>query len=80
VSVLARRQGAPDDLAWDGNQLLVSDINRGTIGILVRGRVKTLVAHIREPEGIVPRPPHELVVVEQATNACCSLTSRGARR
>lgn len=68
VSLLVRAQGSPDDLAWEGSQLLVSDINRGTIGTVVRGRVKTLVGHIREPEGIVPRPPHSLVVAEQATN------------
>lgn len=68
VSSLARAQGSPDDLAWDGGRLLVSDINRGTIGAVARGRVKTLVGHIREPEGIVPRSPHSLVVAEQATN------------
>ncbi len=66
--MLAHGQGAPDDLAWESNKLLVSDIAGGTIGVVVRGRVRTLVGRIREPEGIVPRPHHDLVVVEQATN------------
>ena len=68
VSVIAGAQGSPDDLAWNGNQLLVSDINRGTIGAVVDRHVRTLIGHIREPEGIVPRSPDQLEVAEQATN------------
>jgi DNA-binding beta-propeller fold protein YncE len=68
VSVVARGQGAPDDLVWSGRTLLVSDINRGTIGVVARGRVRTLVGRIGEPEGIVPGPDHSLIVAAQATN------------
>ena len=68
LTVVARAQGSPDDLAWNGRTLLVSDIKQGTVGVVARGRVRTVVAHLREPEGIVPGPGHSLIVAEQATN------------
>jgi hypothetical protein len=68
LSLVAHGQGSPDDLVWDGRRLLVSDINRGTIGVVAHGRVRTLVGHIREPEGIVIGSGHSLIVAEQATN------------
>lgn len=68
LSVIAHGQGSPDDLAWDGSKLLVSDINRGTVDVVTAGHAKTLIGHIREPEGIVARPAHVLVVAEQASN------------
>ena len=80
VSRIARGQGSPDDLAWDGRTLLVSDINGGTIGALGRGRVRTLVGHIREPEGIVPGPGHSLIVAEQATNRVLEIKLRDGSR
>jgi hypothetical protein len=69
LTVLARGQGSPDDLAWDGRTLLVSDINQGTVGVVARGHVRTVVAHLREPEGIVPGPHRSLIVAEQGTNS-----------
>jgi hypothetical protein len=66
--LFAHGQGSPDDLAWDGRTLLVSDINHGKIGVVAHGRVRTLVNHIREPEGIVPGPGHSVIVAEQATD------------
>jgi hypothetical protein len=68
VSRIARGQGSPDDLVWDARTLLVSDINSGRIGALVHGHLRTLVSHLRDPEGIVPGPGHSLIVAEQATN------------
>ncbi len=68
LTVLAKGQGSPDDLAWDGRKLLVSDINGGKVGVVAHGHVHTLVAHLREPEGIVPGPGNSLIVAEQATN------------
>lgn len=68
LRAIAHAQGSPDDLAWDGRKLLVSDINQGTVGAVSGRRVHTLVSHIREPEGIVPGPHHSLILAEQATN------------
>jgi hypothetical protein len=68
LSLVAHGHGSPDDLVWDGRTLLASDINQGTIGVVAHGRVRTLVGHLREPEGIVPGPAHSLIVAEQATN------------
>jgi hypothetical protein len=68
LRLVAHAQGSPDDLAWAGRTLLVSDINQGTVGVVARGHVHTVVAHLREPEGIVPAPGHSLIVAEQATN------------
>lgn len=68
LTVLAHGQGSPDDLAWDGRTLLVSDISQGTIGVVARGHVRTVLAHLRDPEGIVPAPRRSLIVAEQATN------------
>ncbi len=68
LSLVAHGQGSPDDLARDGRTLLASDINGGRIGVVAHGRVRTVVGHIREPEGIVPGPRHSLIVAEQATN------------
>lgn len=69
VKLIAHGQGAPDDLVWEGRTLLVSDINRGTIGVVSGGQVHTIVAHLHEPEGIVRGPGHSLIVAEQATNS-----------
>jgi hypothetical protein len=68
VVVVARGQGSPDDLVRDGGKLVVSDINRGTIGVVASGRVETLIGHIRGPEGMVPLPGKILIVAEQLTN------------
>ena len=80
VSRIARGQGSPDDLAWDGRTLLVSDINGGTIGTVGHGHVRTLVGHLREPEGIVPGPGHSLIVAEQATNRVLEIKLRDGSR
>jgi hypothetical protein len=78
--VFARAQGSPDDLVWDGRTLLVSDINQGTVGVVARGRVRTVVAHLAEPEGIVPGPRRSLIVAEQATNRVVEIDpSTGSR-
>jgi hypothetical protein len=69
LTVIARGQGSPDDLVWDGRVLLVSDINQGTIGIVANGHVRTVASHIGEPEGIVRGPGDSLIVAEQATNS-----------
>ncbi len=69
LKLIARGQGSPDDLAWDGRMLLVSDINHGTIGVVANGHVRTVASHIREPEGIVPGPGNSLIVAQQATNS-----------
>ncbi|HLJ03202.1 MAG TPA: hypothetical protein VKT31_07165 [Solirubrobacteraceae bacterium] len=69
LSLVAHGQGSPDDLAWDGRRLLVSDINRGTVGVVTHGRVRTLISHLREPEGMVPGPHGTVIVAEQATNS-----------
>lgn len=68
LALIAHGQGSPDDLAWDGRTLLASDINAGKIGVVAHGHVRTLVGHIREPEGIVPGPGGSLLVAEQTTN------------
>lgn len=68
VSLIARGQGSPDELAWESKTLLVSDIVRGTVGIVERGHVSTLVGHINVPEGIVDLGHHRLVIVEQNSN------------
>jgi hypothetical protein len=80
LSFLARGQGTPDDLVWDRRTLLVSDINRGTVGIVARGRVRTLVARIREPEGIVPGPGNSLIVAAQATDRVLQLKLPSGQR
>ena len=51
---LARGQSAPDDLAYSGSQLLVSDVRAGTLGVVRGGRVHTLMGGFAAPEGIVP--------------------------
>jgi DNA-binding beta-propeller fold protein YncE len=47
---------------------LASEINQGTITAIVHGHARTLVGHIRAPEGIVAGPGHSLIVAEQGTN------------
>jgi hypothetical protein len=80
LTLIAHGQGSPDDLVWDGRKLLVSDINQGTIGVAAHRQVRTVVAHIREPEGIVPGPRDSLIVAEQATNRVLEIRlSTGAR-
>lgn len=69
LALIAHGQGSPDDLVWDGRMLLVSDIDQGTIGVVANGHVRTVAAHIREPEGIVPGPGDSLIVAQQATNS-----------
>jgi hypothetical protein len=80
LSLVAHGQGSPDDLAWDGRSLLVSDINRGTIGLVARGRVRALVGHIQEPEGIVPGPSNSLIVAAQVTNRVLQIKLPGRSR
>jgi hypothetical protein len=80
LSLIAHGQGSPDDLVWDGQKLLVSDINRGTIGVVSRGRVRALVGHIQEPEGIVPGPGNSLIVAAQATNRVLQIRLPGRTR
>lgn len=80
LTVVAHAQGSPDDLVWDGRTLLVSDINQGTIGAVAGGHVRTLAAHLREPEGIVPGPHHSLIVAEQATNRVLEIDLPSGRR
>ena len=65
---LARGQGAPDDLAYDGSRLLVSDVRANTLGVVRGGRVHTLMGGFGEPEGIVPESPTRLELAEQKTN------------
>ena len=79
-SLVAHGQGSPDDLAWDGHTLLVSDIAKGTVGVVARGHVTTLVAHIREPEGIVAGPGRSLIVAEQLTNRVLEIQLATGRR
>jgi hypothetical protein len=80
LSLVARGQGSPDDLVWKGRTLFVSDINGGKIGVLARGRVRTLVSHIREPEGMVPGPANSLIVATQATNSVLQIRLPMRRR
>jgi hypothetical protein len=81
LSVVAHAQGSPDDLVWDGRKLLVSDINQGTVGVVAHGRVRTVAARIREPEGIVPGPHHSLIVAQQTTNSVLRVVlPKGSRR
>src|SRR5438105_4560255 len=68
LRLVAHGQGSPDDLVWDGRKLLVSDINGGKVGVVAHGRVRTLVRHLGEPEGIVPGPGGSLIVAAQARN------------
>ncbi len=69
VTQIAHGQGSPDDLAWDGRSLLVSDLNGGTIDIVAHGHSRTLVRGLSAPEGIVPGPGHSLIVAAQGTNS-----------
>ena len=78
--MIAHAQGSPDDLVWDGQTLLTSDLNQGTIGVVARGHVRTLVGHIREPEGIVPGPDGSLIVAEQKTNRVLEIKLPGGSR
>lgn len=80
LTKIARGQGSPDDLAWVGRSLLVSDINRGTIGLVTHGHVKTLVAHLREPEGILPGPGGSIIVAEQGTNRVLEIALPSGKR
>jgi DNA-binding beta-propeller fold protein YncE len=80
LTVIAHGQGSPDDLVWDGKKLLVSDINKGTIGVVAHGHVTTLVSHLDEPEGIVPGPNNSLIVAEQGTNSVVQIGAHGSRR
>lgn len=80
LSLVAHGQGSPDDLVWDGRTLLVSDINGGKVGAVAHGRVRTLLHHLREPEGMVPAPGHSLVVAEQATNQVVQIKLQGGTR
>jgi hypothetical protein len=68
LSVVARGGGSPDDLAWDGRKLLVSDIDQGRIGVVAHGHTRPLLGHIAAPEGIVPGPENSLIVAAQGTN------------
>jgi hypothetical protein len=80
LRLIAHGQGSPDDLVWDGHTLLVSDINSGRIGAVEHGKVRTLVRHIRDPEGIIPGPRHSLIVAAQGTNSIIEINlSTGAR-
>jgi DNA-binding beta-propeller fold protein YncE len=80
LQLIAHGQGSPDDLVWDGQSLWVSDINGGKVGVVAHGRVRTLAAHIREPEGMVPRPGGSLIVAAQATNSVLKIDlSTGTR-
>jgi len=65
---LARGQAGPDDLAYDGSQLLVSDVKTNTLGVVRGGRVQTLMSGFSEPEGIVPRSAIRLGLAEHKTN------------
>jgi hypothetical protein len=60
--------------------MLVSDINQGTVGVVTHGHVRTVVAQLREPEGIVPGPHHSLIVAEQATNSVLEIGLRNRMR
>jgi hypothetical protein len=80
LTLIAHGQGSPDDLVWDGRTLLVSDINRGTIGVVARARVRALVSHIQEPEGIVPGPGNSLIVAAQLTNRVLQIRLPGRSR
>ncbi len=80
LTVIARGQGSPDDLAWDGHRLLVSDINQGTVGVVAHGHVRTLAGGISAPEGIVAEPGGALIVAAQGTNRVIELRPpRGPR-
>ena len=80
LSLVARGQGSPDDLVFNGRALLVSDINGGKVGVVARGRVRTLVSRIREPEGIVPGPGNSLIVAAQGINSVVQIRlPRGPR-
>jgi streptogramin lyase len=79
LTVVAHAQGSPDDLAWDGQRLLVSDINQGTVGVVAHGHVSTLISHLQQPEGIVPGPDHSLIAAEQATNSVVEVNPNGTR-
>jgi hypothetical protein len=79
LTVIAHAQGSPDDMVWDGRKLLVGDINQGTIGVVANGHVKTIVAHLDEPEGIVPGPNSSLIVAAQGTNSVVQIKANGSR-
>lgn len=80
LSVIAHGQGSPDDLAWAGRRLLVSDIKQGTVGVVAHGHVRTLVGGLGSPEGIVPGPNGSLIIAAQATNSVVALTPPHGRR
>jgi hypothetical protein len=81
LQLIAHGQGSPDDLAWDGHMLLVSDINSGRIGVVAHGKVTTLVRHIADPEGIVPGPRNSLIVAAQGTNSVIEINlTNGTRK
>ena len=69
LRAIARGQGAPDDMVWDGRTLLVGDFNRGTVAVIAHGHARTIASHFAEPEGIVPGPGGSLIVAAQKTNS-----------
>lgn len=68
--VIARGQPAPDDLAFDNDgQLLVTDVNAGTLSLLhADGSMQRLAGGLSQPEGIVVLPDGRILVAEQGKN------------
>lgn len=67
--MIAHAQGSPDDLVWDGRNLLAGDLARGTVAVIAHGRARTIASHFAAPEGIVPGPGGSLIVAAQKTNS-----------
>ena len=76
ITTVATGQGAPDDLALNGSQVLVSDIHANTLGVIRGGHVATLMGGLGEPEGIIVRSPSRLELAAQATNQILSVDLR----
>jgi DNA-binding beta-propeller fold protein YncE len=69
LRAIAHGQGSPDDLVWDGQNLLSGDLARGTVAVIAHGHARTIASHFAAPEGIVPGPKGSLIVAAQKTNS-----------
>lgn len=77
--LIARGSGGPDDVAFAGDSLYFGDVVAGTLSVLHAGRVRTVARGLLVPEGIVPRGPRRLIVVEQAANRLVTVDPTSGR-
>lgn len=80
VTLLAHGFGEPDDVAVDGKRVLFTDIRAGVLAEDTGGRVRVLARGLDVPEGIVVRPHHRVLLVEQGRNQIDRIDRENGRR